>query len=87
MVFSLLVSLFALVVAGYLARYVLGQDRGTPEMGAISDAIREGAEAFLRRQYRTIGIMTISLAVVMFVCYGLWRSWELSLKTTFAFLL
>jgi K(+)-stimulated pyrophosphate-energized sodium pump len=56
-------------------------------MRAISDAIREGAEAFLRRQYRTIGIMTISLAAVMFVCYGLSRSWELSLKTTFAFLL
>jgi K(+)-stimulated pyrophosphate-energized sodium pump len=87
MVFSLLVSLFALVMAGYLTRYVLGQDSGTPEMRAISDAIREGAEAFLRRQYRTIGIMTISLAAVMFVCYGLSRSWELSLKTTFAFLL
>ncbi len=71
MVFSLLVSLFALVVAGYLARYVLRQDSGTPEMRAISDAIREGAEAFLRRQYRTIGIMTLSLAVVMFVCYGI----------------
>jgi K(+)-stimulated pyrophosphate-energized sodium pump len=87
MVFSLVVSLFALVVAGYLAKYVLRQDSGTPEMRAISDAIREGAEAFLRRQYRTIGMMTISLAAVMFVCYGLSRSWELSLKTTFAFLL
>jgi K(+)-stimulated pyrophosphate-energized sodium pump len=87
MVFSLLVSLFALVVAGYLAKYVLRQDSGTPEMRVISDAIREGAEAFLHRQYRTIGIMTISLAIIIFICYGLSRSWELSLKTTFAFLL
>jgi len=87
MVFSLLVSLFALVMAGYLAKYVLQQDSGTPEMRAIADAIREGAEAFLRRQYRTIGVMTISLAVVMFIGYGLSRSWELSLKTTVAFLL
>jgi K(+)-stimulated pyrophosphate-energized sodium pump len=31
--------------------------------------------------------MTISLAAVMFVGYGLSRSWELSLKTTLAFLL
>jgi hypothetical protein len=31
--------------------------------------------------------MTASLAVVMFVCYGLFSGWELSLKTTFAFLL
>jgi len=87
MVFSLLVSLFALVMAGYLAKYVLQQDSGTPEMRAIADAIREGAEAFLRRQYRTIGVMTISLAVIMFIGYGLSRSWELSLKTALAFLL
>jgi hypothetical protein len=59
MLFSLLVSLFALVVAGYLARYVLRQQRGTPEMQLIVEAIKEGAEAFLRRQYRTIGIMTV----------------------------
>jgi K(+)-stimulated pyrophosphate-energized sodium pump len=87
MVFSLLVSLFALVVAGYLARYVLRQESGTSEMQLIAEAIREGAEAFLRRQYRTIGIMTASLAVVMFVCYGIWNSWELSARTTFAFIL
>jgi K(+)-stimulated pyrophosphate-energized sodium pump len=87
MVFSLLVSLFALVVAGYLARYVLRQQSGTAEMQQIAEAIREGAEAFLRRQYRTIGIMTGSLAVVMFMGYGVWSGWELSAKTTFAFLL
>jgi K(+)-stimulated pyrophosphate-energized sodium pump len=87
MVFSLLVSLFALVVAGYLARYVLRQDSGTSEMQAIADAIREGAEAFLRRQYRTISIMTAGLAVIMFVGYGVWSGWALSAKTTFAFLL
>jgi K(+)-stimulated pyrophosphate-energized sodium pump len=87
MVFSLLVSLFALVVAGYLARYVLRQQSGTPEMQQIAEAIREGAEAFLRRQYRTIGIMTGSLAVVMFMGYGIWSGWELSAKTTLAFLL
>jgi K(+)-stimulated pyrophosphate-energized sodium pump len=87
MVFSLAVSFFALVVAGYLARYVLRQESGTPEMQSIADAIREGAEAFLRRQYRTIGLMTACLAVVMFVCYGLGNSWELSAKTTFAFIL
>jgi K(+)-stimulated pyrophosphate-energized sodium pump len=87
MVFSLLVGLFALVVAGYLARYVLRQDSGASEMQAIADAIREGAEAFLRRQYRTIAIMTVSLAVVMFAGYGILRGWELSAKTTFAFIL
>jgi len=43
--FSLVVSLFALVVAGYLARDVWRQDSSTAQMQAIADAIREGAKA------------------------------------------
>jgi K(+)-stimulated pyrophosphate-energized sodium pump len=62
MLFSLLVSLFALIVAGYLAKDVLRRESGTVEMQRVADAIREGAEAFLRRQYRTIGFTTIGLA-------------------------
>jgi K(+)-stimulated pyrophosphate-energized sodium pump len=87
MLFSLLVSVLALVAAGYLARYVLRQETGTAEMRQIAEAIREGAEAFLRRQYRTIGMMTAALAVIMFGCYGIWTGWELSAKTTLAFIL
>ncbi len=49
------VGVLALVAALMLARAVIASDTGTAEMQAISNAIREGAEAFLRRQYRTIG--------------------------------
>ena len=87
MLFSFLVSLCALTFAAYLARDVLQHASGTPAMQQIADAIREGAEAFLRRQYRTIGLMTMVLAIVMFVGYGVWSGWELSAKTTVAFLL
>jgi K(+)-stimulated pyrophosphate-energized sodium pump len=87
MLFSLLVSLGGLVFAAYLARYVLRQESGTPAMEQIAGAIREGAEAFLRRQYQTIGIMTVGLAIVMFAGYGIWGGWQLSQKTTVAFLL
>ena len=48
------ISVLSLAVAFVLARHVLAADTGKPEMRAISDAIREGAEAFLSRQYRTI---------------------------------
>ena len=44
------ISVLALVVAVYLSGYVMRQDAGTPQMQKISDAIKEGAEAFLRRQ-------------------------------------
>ena len=57
------VGVLALVAALMLARAVIASDTGTAEMRAISDAIREGAEAFLRRQYRTIGAIAVALAV------------------------
>jgi len=43
--FSLVVSLFALAVAGYLVRDVWRQDSGTAERQAIADAIGEEARA------------------------------------------
>jgi K(+)-stimulated pyrophosphate-energized sodium pump len=87
MVFSLLVSVVALIFAGYLAKYVLQQGTGTVEMQQIAAAIREGAEAFLKRQYRTIGLMTLGLAVLMFIVYGFVKDWDTSVKMTFAFVL
>ena len=66
-------SVLALAVAGLLARYVLRQDNGTPEMRRISDAIQEGAEAFLRRQYRTIGTLSLVLGGLIYVLYAFFR--------------
>ena len=63
------ISLLALGVAWLLAREVLAADTGKPEMRAISDAIREGAEAFLSRQYRTIAMLAIVAAVAIFGFY------------------
>jgi K(+)-stimulated pyrophosphate-energized sodium pump len=65
----LVISLGALAIAFVLARQVLAADVGTPQMREISDAIREGAEAFLRRQYRTIGLLSVVAALVIFGFY------------------
>src|SRR2546426_11284540 len=67
-------SVFALAVAVGLARWVLRQDNGTPEMRTISDAIQEGAEAFLRRQYKTIGLLSVVLGAVIYVLYAFFRT-------------
>ncbi len=67
------ISVVSLAVAGWLARWVLAKDTGTKEMRAISDAIKEGAEAFLRRQNRTIIVLATVLAAVIFVLYGFVR--------------
>ena len=68
---ALAVAVAALALAFLLARAVIASDSGTSEMQAISNAIREGAEAFLKRQYQTIGAIALVLAVVVFVGYHL----------------
>src|SRR6185436_13272379 len=65
----LAISVLSLVVAGLLARHVLSADTGKPEMREISDAIRVGAEAFLSRQYRTIGVLSLAAAAAIFGFY------------------
>jgi len=58
-------GLIGLLFAGYLTWTILKKDTGTPEMKAISDAIREGAMAYLARQYKTIAIFSIILGVLI----------------------
>ena len=60
-------SVFALLFAVYLAKWVMKNDDGTPAMKAIADAIREGAEAFLSRQYKTIAALTIPVAAIQYI--------------------
>jgi K(+)-stimulated pyrophosphate-energized sodium pump len=49
-----------------LVRGVLAADTGTDKMREIAKAIQEGAEAFLKRQFRTIAIIVVPLAVLIF---------------------
>jgi K(+)-stimulated pyrophosphate-energized sodium pump len=65
------VSLLAVLFAVYLILYVLRKDTGTPAMRKIADAIFAGATAFLRRQYRTIALLSILAAVVVAVALAL----------------
>jgi K(+)-stimulated pyrophosphate-energized sodium pump len=60
----------AILFAFWLAQDVLRRPAGTPQMQEIAGMIFEGAMAFLRRQYRTIAIMSIVVAVALFVIVG-----------------
>ncbi|HEX4176397.1 MAG TPA: sodium-translocating pyrophosphatase, partial [Acidimicrobiales bacterium] len=55
------------IVAGLLlARNVLAADQGTPKMKEIAQAVQEGAEAFLARQFRAIVMIIVPLAILIF---------------------
>jgi K(+)-stimulated pyrophosphate-energized sodium pump len=66
LVFSGLTAVLALLVGFSLMKGVLAADEGTPTMREIAGAIQEGAMAYLRRQFRTIGLILIPLAVIVF---------------------
>ena len=59
------VALLALAVAGLLVREVLAADQGTAKMREISQAVQEGAAAYLRRQFRTIGVFVVLIFFVL----------------------
>ena len=59
------IGLLALLFAAYLYMRVLAFDPGTPEMQQVAGAIREGAMAFLKRQYRTLVVFAVLLALIL----------------------
>ncbi len=52
-------------LAGFMARYVLKQDQGSPRIREISAAIKEGALAFLGREYKILFLFVAVVAVVL----------------------
>jgi K(+)-stimulated pyrophosphate-energized sodium pump len=68
---ALAVGVLGLIAAFVFARTVLASDTGTTDMQRISDAIRQGAEAFMRRQYSTIAMIAVALAIILYFGYRL----------------
>src|SRR5262245_5766458 len=69
----LIFGVLAIIFAGWLARDVLGRDQGTTEMQDIASRIFEGALAYLKRQYRTIAMLAVVVAVVIGVLVAIFE--------------
>ncbi|MDD1756434.1 MAG: sodium/proton-translocating pyrophosphatase, partial [Methanomassiliicoccales archaeon] len=65
-------GVIGLLFAWLLTRQIFKKDTGTPEMKAIGDAIREGAMAYLARQYKTIAAISIILGLII----GIGINWQ-----------
>ncbi|MDQ2682108.1 MAG: sodium/proton-translocating pyrophosphatase, partial [Chloroflexota bacterium] len=66
-------GIVAILYAAWLARDVMARDQGTPEMQKVAGAIFQGAQAYLRRQYTTIGKLALVIAVVIGVLVALFE--------------
>ncbi|MGC8976630.1 MAG: sodium-translocating pyrophosphatase [Candidatus Ratteibacteria bacterium] len=58
-------SVFALTYSGYLIKYILKHSEGTPEMIEVADAVRIGARAYLKRQYKGVGIFFSVVFIIL----------------------
>ena len=76
-------SVLAILFAAYLTYKILKEPRGTKEMIEIQDAIGEGAQAYIKRQYGVVGIF---FAVVFAILLWMSRSNYLPIFVPFAFL-
>ncbi|MDQ1457447.1 MAG: K(+)-stimulated pyrophosphate-energized sodium pump [Actinomycetota bacterium] len=64
---SVATALLAILVGFFLMRGVLAADEGTEKMKEIAKAIQEGAMAYLRRQFKTIAVILVPLAIIVFL--------------------
>ncbi|MCE9622349.1 MAG: sodium-translocating pyrophosphatase [Actinomycetia bacterium] len=59
-------AVLAIIVGLFLAKLVLAADEGSPKMKEIAKAIQEGALAYLKRQFKTIAVILVPLAAIVF---------------------
>lgn len=80
------ISFVGLAVAYVFARNVLQSEQGSEKKREVALAIRQGAEAFLKRQYTTIGLIVFLISVFIVVLYAWFGNLILGLKTAGAFI-
>ncbi len=73
--FPIVVSLFAIAFVVYLVLQISKAPAAKDKAVAITAAIQEGANSYLKRQYKTVGIV----AVVLFIALLIFMSWQIAI--------
>lgn len=71
MFLAITASISALIYSFYLIRWVLAQPTGTPKMNQIAEAIKQGSNAYLKRQSINISYVAIPLTIILGLFLGL----------------
>jgi len=73
--FALFCGVLGVIYAAMTAVWVSKQDAGTTKMQEISNAVKEGAYAFLAREYKTVAIVAVVLVILIAAMgLGIWTS-------------
>ncbi|MGB5932500.1 MAG: sodium-translocating pyrophosphatase [Anaerolineae bacterium] len=76
---TLLIPLAGVVALIFVAVFywlVIRESPGTPRMQEIASFIREGANAYLRRQFQTIAYFIVGLAALLLI--AMWPRWQIA---------
>ena len=71
LLFAIVCSIIGIVYGLLLAKSILKKSAGNEKMQSISNAIAEGAKAYLNRQYKTIGMIAVILFFVLLFGLGI----------------
>ena len=69
--YPVVASVIAIVFAAYLSWEVISFPEGEGKMVEIANAIKEGAKAFLNRQYKTVSYVAIFVAIILYFSLGM----------------
>ena len=74
-IFALGCGVLGVIYAIMTAMWVSKQDAGSAKMQEISNAVKEGAYAFLAREYKTVAVVLIALVILIVVAnLGIWTA-------------
>ena len=74
LIFALICGALGIVYSFVTKAWVASQPTGSQKMIDISDAVKEGAQAFLAREYKTVAMVAVVMFVLLFVSLGMWTA-------------
>jgi len=70
LLFAIICSVIAIIYGLFLAKSIFKKSAGNEKMQSIAEAIKEGAKAYLNRQYKTIGVIAVILFFILWFGLG-----------------